>query len=67
MIVTINGNRHEIDPSSRVADLPAIIHRADLRGLAIAVNGEVVSRSEWEDVRVEEGARVEILQAVQGG
>jgi sulfur carrier protein len=37
------------------------------RGLAVAINGEVVPRSEWPSRGLDDGDRVEILGAVQGG
>jgi len=40
---------------------------ASVRGVAIAVDGEVVSRGMWDLTRLEPGARVEIVKAVQGG
>jgi sulfur carrier protein len=41
-------------------DLPA-------RGIAVAVNGEVVRRADWPGARLSEGDRVEVLTAAQGG
>jgi thiazole synthase len=37
------------------------------RGVAVAVEGEVVPRGEWESTRLSEGQRVEVLAAIQGG
>jgi len=37
------------------------------RGLAVAIDGEVVPRSAWSSRRVEDGERVEVLAAMQGG
>ena len=37
------------------------------RGVAVAVGEEVVPRSDWATRRCDEGARVEVLTAVQGG
>ncbi|MCO8275729.1 sulfur carrier protein ThiS [Actinoplanes sp. TRM 88003] len=37
------------------------------RGVAVAVNGEVVPRSTWEDTALAEGDSVEVLTAAQGG
>lgn len=37
------------------------------RGVAVAVNGEVVRRAEWPAHRLLDGDRVEVLTAVQGG
>jgi sulfur carrier protein len=37
------------------------------RGIAVALNGEVVRRSEWESTRIPDGAVVEIVTAAAGG
>jgi sulfur carrier protein len=37
------------------------------RGVAVAVNGEVVPRSTWPETRLYDGDRVEVLTAAQGG
>jgi sulfur carrier protein len=36
-------------------------------GVAIAVDREVVPRAEWETFTLADGARVEVLTAMQGG
>ena len=43
----------------RLGEVPA--------GTAVAVNGDVVPRSEWESTQLDDGAQVDILTAVQGG
>jgi thiazole synthase len=40
---------------------------AEQRGVAVAVDGEVVPRSEWEATRLREGQSIEVLAAIQGG
>ena len=37
------------------------------RGVAVAVDAEVVPRGEWETTTIDDGARVEVLRAIQGG
>lgn len=37
------------------------------RGVAVAVDGDVVRRSEWSSTAVRDGASVEIVTAVAGG
>jgi sulfur carrier protein len=37
------------------------------RGVAVAVDREVVPRSRWDDTHLADGQRVEVLEAVQGG
>jgi len=39
----------------------------EARGVAVALDGEVVPRSEWTATRLAEGRRVEVLAAIQGG
>jgi sulfur carrier protein len=39
----------------------------DGRGVAVAVDGEVVPRGQWTATGLSDGQRVEVLQAVQGG
>jgi sulfur carrier protein len=35
--------------------------------VAVAVDAEVVPRGQWAQTQLHEGARVEILRAIQGG
>ena len=70
MMVTINGEEHELEGGARVED--AIVASGApvdgrRRGVAVAVDGEVVPRGEWESTELSEGMKVEVLQAVQGG
>jgi sulfur carrier protein len=37
------------------------------RGLAVALDGEVVPRAEWDSTELVDGGRVEVLAAIQGG
>ncbi|HEY8546272.1 MAG TPA: sulfur carrier protein ThiS [Acidimicrobiales bacterium] len=64
--VVVNGETHEWDGPLSVDDL---LGRLDLdrRGLAVALNGEVVPRSTWADRDVADGDHVEILTIAQGG
>ncbi len=68
MKVVLNGDDAVFDDGATVAvavaalDLPA-----SGRGVAVAVDAEVVPRGEWARTELYEGARVEILRAIQGG
>ncbi|GJF05318.1 sulfur carrier protein ThiS [Pseudonocardia sp. D17] len=66
MKVWINGDAHELpDGAGVVAALDAI--GAPRQGVAVAVDAEVVPRAEWDATALTDGARVEVLTAVQGG
>jgi sulfur carrier protein len=63
---TINGEPHELPEGLTVAELLARV-RAPQRGIAVAKNDRVVRRSAFEQERVQEGDRIEIIRAVAGG
>ncbi len=66
MIIWINGERREVEPPATLAALLAE-HGVPERGVAVAVDGEVVPRGRWHDATVGADARIEVLTAVQGG
>lgn len=66
MKVTVNGQSRELDTAATVGAL-VDAEVADRRGVAIAVDGEVLPRAEWDTTTLTDGARVEIVGAVQGG
>jgi sulfur carrier protein len=64
--VWINGERRALVEGATVPDaLGALgLPRA---GVAVAVDGEVVPKARWAGTALHDGARVEVLTAVQGG
>jgi sulfur carrier protein len=68
MRVVLNGEAAELESGATVASaLRALDLPAAGRGVAVAVDAEVVPRGEWAATELHEGARVEILRAIQGG
>ena len=68
MMVVLNGERRELRDEARVRDAVAAAGApAEGRGVAVALDGEVVPRTRWDAVALEDGQRVEVVQAVQGG
>ncbi len=64
--VTVNGKPRELDsPLSITAFLKTLDINA--RQVAVAIGGEVVPRSEWPRVTIDEGDTVEVVRAVGGG
>ncbi|MCX7621430.1 MAG: sulfur carrier protein ThiS [Acidimicrobiales bacterium] len=64
--VTVNGECCEVSEGMSVAELVAAVLESS-RGVAVALNSEVVPRSAWTDTRVGPGDRIEVLTAAQGG
>jgi sulfur carrier protein len=66
--VLVNGERRELPAGTTVTELlDALDVPGGVRGVAIAVDAEVVPRGEWETTELGDGARVEVLHAIQGG
>ena len=68
MRVLLNGEERELAPGATVQ---AVVDELALpsagRGIAVAVDAEVVPRGEWEERALAEGARIEVVRATQGG
>ncbi len=66
MRVTVNGEKAELPAGTSVADLVALLG-IEPRGIAVAVDGEVVTRRTWGERPLAAGECVEILSIAQGG
>ncbi len=67
--IFLNGEATHIPGSM---SLPALLETLDIdpatvRGIAVAINDEVVRRKLWAETIITEGDRVEIVTATQGG
>jgi sulfur carrier protein len=62
----VNGVVHDSPSARNVVELLAEMG-VEPRGVAVALNGEVVRRSEWEVTQIHPSDRVEIVTAVAGG
>lgn len=67
MIISVNGAQREVADRARLADVLDRLAGDVPRGVAVAVDGTVVPRARLGEVELTEGARVEIVTAVQGG
>ena len=66
MRITVNGTATDVADGASVGDL--VRDRTDdRRRVAVARNGEVVPRGEWDAARLSEGDLIEVLAPVAGG
>ncbi|SHL97511.1 sulfur carrier protein ThiS [Streptomyces yunnanensis] len=66
MYVSVNGEARRIPGGLTLDRLVATLSQAPA-GVAAAVNETVVPRSQWPTTALDDGDRVEVLTAVQGG
>jgi sulfur carrier protein len=76
MLVRINGEARELAVGATVASVVESMSAAPAgraapapagRGVAVALDGQVVPRGEWDATELSEGMRLELVVAVQGG
>ena len=68
MKIVVNGATRALETGVTLADVVAAARGDALgKGVAAALNGEVVTRSEWPLTSLSDGDRVEVLTASQGG
>jgi len=66
--VVLNGERRDLGPDATVREAVAATGApSEGRGVAVALDGEVVPRRLWDEIALAEGQRVEVVRAVQGG
>ena len=66
MTVIVNGATRDLPPGVTLEDVVSQL-AASPKGVAAAVNGEVVPRRAWPATELAERDEVEIVTAVQGG
>ncbi|MCW3843230.1 sulfur carrier protein ThiS [Micromonospora yasonensis] len=66
MQLIVNGAGRDLPGGTTVSDVVRAV-TDQRRGLAVAVNGEVVPRAGWPATVLRDGDRVEVLSAAQGG
>jgi sulfur carrier protein len=66
MTIVVNGQRHDLPEDAMLTDAIAALTTA-VRGVAVALNGSVVPRGQWQSTALVDADQVEILTAVQGG
>jgi thiazole synthase len=68
MRIELNGEPLELPEGATLEAAARAAGAGDgARGVAVALDGEVVPRSEWEATPLREGQAVEVLAAIQGG
>ena len=68
MTIVVNGSARQVREGITITQLLTdMALGTEMRGVAVARNGDVVTRSTWADTPLQAGDHVEILHAVQGG
>ena len=66
-VIRINGAQRTLTAGNLARLLEQLGYGSDRRGIAVALNGQVVPRSKWGERKLQAGDEIEIVGAVQGG
>jgi sulfur carrier protein len=68
MNLLVNGREQQLPDAATVRQAIVLLDLPGAgRGVAVAVDAEVVPRAQWDSHELKEGARIEVLRAIQGG
>lgn len=68
MKIILNGTLTELEAGATITGAVEATGASEpFEGIAVAINGDVVPRSEWDSTELFEGQRIEVVRAVQGG
>ena len=65
--VFLNGKEISIEKENTLFDLLSLNRFSDKKGIAVALNNEVVTRSDWNKKQLKQGDKIIIIKATQGG
>jgi sulfur carrier protein len=66
MQIVVNGESADVSDNLSLAELVQDLRLGGQR-LAVELNGDIVPRSRWPEVRLNAGDRAEIVRAIGGG
>ena len=64
--IILNGEQTSLQPDMTVTDLLVTLGLQDKR-VAVEINLDIIPRSEYQATRLNQGDKVEIVQAIGGG
>ncbi|GAB3537458.1 hypothetical protein GCM10027443_30520 [Pontibacter brevis] len=67
MTIFLNNQTKELPESSSVSALLQLLALEHVRGIAVAINDQVVPRSNWASYQLQENDRLTLIRATQGG
>lgn len=67
MKILVNGKETELTAENKLISLIQLLSLQEKKGIAVAVNDEVVMKKNWSETNLKQNDKVLIIQAAQGG
>ncbi len=65
--VSINGKLHKFQKDVTISEVLYIMNFSNTKGIAVAVNEQIISGNKWKEFIVSSDDKIVIIQATQGG
>ena len=67
MTISLNNQTQEIEAQTVLSELVFLHVGEKQKGIAVAINGQVIPKTSWEQTLVSENDDILIIKATQGG
>ncbi len=67
MEIKLNNTSKDVPAGSALSSVLRQVIALDAKGIAIAVNAQVVQKAKWNDFILQNGDKITIIKATQGG
>ena len=67
IIVKVNGEEQSLNSSCSISDFLTGLGLGDRKAIAVALNGTVVPRDQYDCIRIDNEDTLEIVRAIGGG
>lgn len=67
MEITINNKTHQFNQSCSIAEMLAVMLPGEAKGIAVAVNQTIITKSDWQEHLLKDGDQIMLIKATQGG
>ena len=67
MNIFVNNKQQELPAQARIQDALDTLNIPSVKGIAIAINNNVIPKAEWETYTLSENDKVTLIKATQGG
>ncbi len=67
MKIYINNQPEELQQPQSVSEILNRLQLLHTRGIAIAVNDQIVSKTSWDSHQLQENDKITLIRATQGG
>ena len=67
MEITVNQKNYDLEEACSVEQMLSAVLQTEAKGIAVAINQNIVSKSNWRSHQLKKGDQVMLIKATQGG